>query len=132
MTPAFTSSLLNLPISSSGSLLASTPASESLLALTITMKRIVLSPLVDCVSGRPERGSSYTSNERCRNRQSFETDELRHGGPVFSRVRCAEIDALGEVSNHRLAGAHARRGKVAAHDDLVAHGRQLLSRRLRN
>src|SRR5262249_43352196 len=44
MTPAFTSSSLNFPISvrifSSGS----TPASESLSALTITITRIVISP----------------------------------------------------------------------------------------
>jgi len=41
MTPAFTISSLNLPIAVSNSVLGITPASESLLAFTITMKRIV-------------------------------------------------------------------------------------------
>src|SRR6185503_5016411 len=41
MIPAFTSSSLNFPISASCSVVGRIPASESLLALTITMKRIV-------------------------------------------------------------------------------------------
>ena len=39
--PALTSSSLNLPIAVSSSVLGITPASESLLAFTITMNRIV-------------------------------------------------------------------------------------------
>src|SRR5450432_2230945 len=41
MTPAFTISSLNLPIAVSNSVLGITPASDSLLAFTITMNRIV-------------------------------------------------------------------------------------------
>src|SRR5882724_9214957 len=44
-TPAFISSSLYLPIAESNSSLGITPASESLLAFTIIMNRIVLSPL---------------------------------------------------------------------------------------
>src|SRR5216684_5149288 len=43
-TPAFTSSSLNFPMSARSFCLGITPASESLLALTITMNRIVKSP----------------------------------------------------------------------------------------
>src|SRR5205823_1303333 len=43
MTPAFTNSSLNLPISASSSVVGRTPASDSLLALTITMNRIFVS-----------------------------------------------------------------------------------------
>ena len=42
MTPAFTSSSLNLPISASSFSLGITPASEFFVALTITMTRIVV------------------------------------------------------------------------------------------
>src|SRR5437879_5457778 len=45
ITPAFTSSALNFPIAVSSSALGMMPASESFVALTITMTRIVLSPL---------------------------------------------------------------------------------------
>ena len=44
ITPALTSSSLNLPMSVSSSLLGITPASESLLALTRTMNRMGMSP----------------------------------------------------------------------------------------
>src|SRR6266851_2787312 len=43
-TPAFTNSSLNFPISVRSSWLGMTPASESFVAFTITMHRIVLSP----------------------------------------------------------------------------------------
>src|SRR5919108_4600662 len=43
ITPAFTSSSLNFPISASSLVVGSLPASESLVALTITMNRIVAS-----------------------------------------------------------------------------------------
>src|SRR3982751_3321409 len=43
--PAFASCSLNLPISARRSLLGNTPASESLLALTITITRIGISPV---------------------------------------------------------------------------------------
>ena len=42
--PALTISSLNLPIAVSSSVLGITPASESLLAFTITMNRIVFAP----------------------------------------------------------------------------------------
>src|SRR5882672_2099772 len=45
ITPAFTSSSLNFPISASSFCFGMTPASESFVALTITMHRIVMSPL---------------------------------------------------------------------------------------
>ena len=44
ITPAFTSSSLNFPISVRSFSSGRTPASESLSALTITMNRIVVSP----------------------------------------------------------------------------------------
>src|ERR1700694_5142730 len=44
ITPALSSSSLNCPISASASLLGSTPASDSSLALTSIMNRIVMSP----------------------------------------------------------------------------------------
>src|ERR1700716_2130593 len=44
ITPALSSSSLNWPISASASLLGSTPASDSSLALTSIMNRIVVSP----------------------------------------------------------------------------------------
>src|SRR6202000_2030293 len=44
ITPAFTSSSLNLPMLVRSSVLGRTPASDSLLALTNTMQRIVVSP----------------------------------------------------------------------------------------
>src|SRR5215472_5861745 len=54
MTPAFTSSSLNFPISVSSSLLGKTPASESLLPGTMTMTLMPLSPFcLDGVSPRP-------------------------------------------------------------------------------
>src|SRR5579862_9063097 len=46
MTPALTSSSLNLPMLVSSSVLGMTPASESLFALTNTMHRICFYPLV--------------------------------------------------------------------------------------
>src|SRR5262249_2372575 len=50
MMPAFTSSSLNFPISARSSFLGRMPASESLLALTITMTLISFSP-VDILAG---------------------------------------------------------------------------------
>src|SRR4030095_6929491 len=51
ITPALISSSLNLPISVSSSALGRTPASEFLSALTSTMNRIVVSPLVSSCLG---------------------------------------------------------------------------------
>ena len=45
ITPAFTSSSLNFPISVNSSVLGITPASESFVAFTITMNRMIESPL---------------------------------------------------------------------------------------
>src|SRR5262249_38787716 len=50
MTPAFTISSLNLPIAVRSSVLAITPASLSLLAFTITMKRMSFSVRFDVVA----------------------------------------------------------------------------------
>ena len=44
ITPAFTSSSLNFPMSARSFWLGMIPASESLVAFTMTMKRIVVSP----------------------------------------------------------------------------------------
>src|SRR6266478_871468 len=49
MTPALLSSSSNFPISASSSALGKVPASEDLLALTITMNRIFLSPCIGSV-----------------------------------------------------------------------------------
>ena len=54
-TPAFTSSSLYFHISARSTWLGSTPASVSLLALTITMTRIVVPPLSVSSSGRDRR-----------------------------------------------------------------------------
>src|SRR5258707_6408655 len=56
-TPAFTSSSLNLPMLVRSSVLGRMPASESLLALTITMQRIGVSPFLF--------GWSWTSLDPC-------------------------------------------------------------------
>ena len=53
MTPAFTISSLNLPMAASTSSDGITPASESFVALTITMNRIVVL-LQGCVSSRDD------------------------------------------------------------------------------
>src|SRR5580692_7566894 len=50
ITPALTSSSLNLPMLVRSSVLGRTPASDSLLALTNTMQRIVVSPFSFCWS----------------------------------------------------------------------------------
>src|SRR3954464_3351068 len=55
ITPAFTSSSLYFPISVSSSSLGGTPASESLVALTMTMNRIVVSPFYQDVERRPAK-----------------------------------------------------------------------------
>src|SRR5712664_4416385 len=78
ITPALTSSSLNFPMAAKVSLVflvGRIPASEFLSALTITMTRIVSSPCGFCLgAGLPhglERlnlGSTYTSNQRQRNR----------------------------------------------------------------
>src|SRR3954470_1347478 len=66
ITPALASSSLNFPISVSMSLLGSTPASVLLSALTITMKRIVLSSRCGCRSHPlpPRLPASYIPVER--------------------------------------------------------------------
>src|SRR5882762_7412083 len=70
-TPAFTSSSLYFPISARSFCFGKTPASESLLALTITMNRIVMSPFefelrAGGLSGRPRPGEPdlYSDVER--------------------------------------------------------------------
>src|SRR5215211_6327486 len=55
MTPAFTSSSLNAPISANSCSVGSTPFSLSWLALTIAMNRIAVSPSVSGGSGRSSR-----------------------------------------------------------------------------
>ena len=58
MTPAFTSSSLNFPISASSFSLGITPASLSFVALTSTMNRISSSPF-----GRYSRALDRTTTE---------------------------------------------------------------------
>src|SRR5262245_34504392 len=69
MTPAFTNSSLNFAIAASSSSDGILPASESFVALTITMNRIAVSPLGCLAKSREDPGSTVTSNERPRNRQ---------------------------------------------------------------
>src|SRR5262249_10459479 len=75
ITPAFTSSSLNFPICVRSSWLGRMPASESLLALTITMNRIVSPSSFWFGAGPPDGldrlnpGSTYTSNGGQRDRQ---------------------------------------------------------------
>ena len=63
--PAFTSSSLNLPIAVSNSVPGMTPASESLLAFTITLNRIVtlrvdfIGRLVSALINQTNRGLRY-------------------------------------------------------------------------
>src|ERR1700674_2279410 len=64
ITPAFASSSLNLPIAARSSVFGMTPDSESLLALTITIHRIVMSPLFSL-----RLNSTLTSNDRQLDRQ---------------------------------------------------------------
>src|SRR5215472_3738622 len=70
MMPAFTSSSLYFPIFSRISRLGRTPASDSLLAFTITMTRIVLSPVICVVlelavsSYSPAGSTLYSHGER--------------------------------------------------------------------
>src|SRR6185437_2111075 len=59
ITPALTSSSLNLPIAAKSSVLGSSPASVAALDLTITMKRIVESPVGGpAIGARSERSRS--------------------------------------------------------------------------
>src|SRR5262249_1835199 len=90
ITPAFTKSSLNLPMAVSNSVLGNLPASESLVALTITMNFIVVSPLcgVPCLSNlsRPflARSPRRTANPRFPTRLSLRfSNRLRRG-----RQRC--------------------------------------------
>src|SRR6516164_1673476 len=78
-TPAFTSSSLNRPISVRSSVLGSTPASESFVALTITMTRMARSFVgfewqrpagADLVAARGCCSPGTTTNGTRRNRQS--------------------------------------------------------------
>src|SRR5262249_24338588 len=76
ITPAFTSSSLNFPISVSSCSLAITPASSSWFALIRTMTRIAMSPLGYGVGPGPQDGldrlnlgPTISSNERQRDRQ---------------------------------------------------------------
>src|SRR6185437_11972590 len=58
ITPALTSSSLNLPIAAKSSVLGSSPASVAALDLTITMMRIVESPVGPAIGARSERSRS--------------------------------------------------------------------------
>src|SRR5262249_54235187 len=70
ITPAFTSSSLNFPIAASSFSSGITPASESLVALTIAMNRIVVSPRCSgSRAGLLHLGSIYATNEPQRYRQ---------------------------------------------------------------
>src|ERR1700730_17082888 len=74
-TPALTNSSLNFPMEVRISVLGMTPASESLLALTNTITRIVILLLTWIWNqgtgrdGRPTPHFTYTSNEQQLNRQ---------------------------------------------------------------
>src|SRR3984957_14216516 len=74
-TPAFINSSLYLPIAESSSSLGMTPASESLLALTIIMNRIGASPLfggqdLGFVRLLPAESCFYTNVERGRSKST--------------------------------------------------------------
>src|SRR5262249_37429247 len=87
ITPALTSSSLNLPISARSRSLGITPASESLFALISTMNRIVILLLTWGAGPGPPAGrdrqrpaSTDASNERRRDRQGRQ-DFFRNGRP---------------------------------------------------
>src|SRR5262245_38908630 len=101
-TPAFISSSLYLPMSVRSFSLGITPASVLLLALTITMKRMALSPLVLRFGGPglrrfsavPVPGSTVTTNGVTRDRQPRESFLGRPEPAWNGRDR----RALGELS----------------------------------
>src|SRR5688572_9055049 len=64
MIPAFTSCSLYLPISASRSVLGITPASDSFVAFTITMNRIVLSLLYQHVERGVPKSTGQASGSR--------------------------------------------------------------------
>src|SRR5260370_19732376 len=75
ITPALTSSSLNLPMLARSLVLGRTPASESLLALTNTMQRIVVSPFIfgwSWTSVDDPCSLSLTSNVGRRDRHAFQ------------------------------------------------------------
>src|SRR5882672_2074794 len=72
MTPALTSSSLNLPISVRSFSSGMTPASESLVALTIIMKRMAISFQVNELDTQEDLLHSYWSNGRMPIRQGAE------------------------------------------------------------
>src|SRR6267143_466971 len=89
ITPAFTSSSLNFPISASIFSLGSSPASDSLFAFTITMNRMS-SPLVGSRASRTVAsgsvpGSTSTSNDRPRD---------RHGKDLFLAAACSKLESM--------------------------------------
>src|SRR5439155_3515034 len=100
ITPAFTSSSLNLPMSVRIFLSGRAPASESLFALTITMNRIVLSP--SDLEGFSPR-STITTNEGRRNRHAVLE--------MSSRRKLRAADQLGCLDRFRKLGER-RRGSL--------------------
>src|SRR5690349_13416467 len=67
MIPAFTNSSLYLPMALRSASLGRTPASESLVARTITMNRIVVTPLLFSFwdpAGRPDQVRLHQNVER--------------------------------------------------------------------
>src|SRR5262249_9020443 len=83
ITPAFTSCSLNLPMSARISWLGRTPASDSLLALTITMNRIVWSPSGLVLEAGPPDGLPAEPRLRA---YSWNVGRRGRGGRIVGRA----------------------------------------------
>src|SRR5215471_6005845 len=105
MIPAFTSSSLNLPISVSICLLCSLgtkPASESLVALTRIMNRIVMSPFAFVELPLQSFGNAGNRHS-CRHR-SPPLALADHFGQIFRRANLNNGRLQARMLRHQLNG----------------------------
>src|SRR5882672_9029561 len=126
ITPAFTRSSLNFPISASIFSLGRTPASESLLAFTITMNRIVVSPwlaagLPDDL--RPVNPRFYCGDER-RSARSTRARMFLGRGEVLENAGTISLPRIDNLQHLEGLPARARSVQREREVIVVGHGRR--------
>src|SRR5262249_11141566 len=112
ITPAFTRSSLYFPIAASNSSLGITPASVSLLALIMTITRIVISPSNLVLGTRfPDRAARLNSRSIC---TSDEVLGNRHAEQLFfvARLRARNADRREHSRGKPLSGTRSRFGSL--------------------
>src|SRR5687768_5179045 len=121
MTPALTISSLNFPMAARSSSLGITPASESLVALTINMKRMFISFKFEAFDPNPSRMAALTQDSRWAPRKI--DNKIRWGknillqanlGRMLKEFLVVGIVTFGEAAERSRHGDHRRGAKPVA------------------